>query len=55
MFKNQNLNRNGILFDGLYKLNMDLWFARSLLTMHENDAMNVSVKRRILNENSLAL
>lgn len=49
------MNRSGILFDGLYKLNMDLWFVRSLLTMHENDVMNVGVKRGILNENSLAL
>ena len=46
LFKNNYLIGSGVLYDGLYKLNLDNLFAETLLTLHHN----VGTKRGLTNE-----
>ena len=46
LFKNNYLISSGVLYDGLYKLNLDNLFAETLLTLHHN----VGTKRGLTNE-----
>jgi len=51
LFKNTLFIGFGNLCDGLYKLNLNSYFAESLLTLHHN----VETKRSLINENSSIL
>jgi len=51
LFKNTIFIGFGNLCDGLYKLNLNSYFAESLLTLHHN----VETKRSLINENSSIL
>jgi hypothetical protein len=51
LFKNTFFVCSGNLCDGLYKLNLNIHFAKSLLALHHN----VGTKRSLINENSSIL
>ena len=51
LFKNSSFVGYGSLCDGLYKLNLNCHFAKSLLTLHHN----VETKCDLINENSACL